>query len=49
MLLTKHPNQQQASRLEKIWQENESILKDIDSGSIIDIAIGGVFQGSCRV
>jgi membrane associated rhomboid family serine protease len=40
LLLTKHPNQQQASRLEKIWQENESILKDIDSGSIIDIAIG---------
>ena len=40
LLCTKQPSQQQASRLEKIWQENESILLDINTAVIIDIAIG---------
>lgn len=40
LLLTKQPSQQQACRLEKIWQENELILQDLDSVSVIEIAIG---------
>lgn len=40
LLITKQPSASQASRLEKIWHENEAILKDIDSGLVIKIAIG---------
>jgi len=40
LLITKQPSEQQASRLEKIWQENETALNNIDIGLGIKIAIG---------
>jgi membrane associated rhomboid family serine protease len=40
LLTTKQPSALQASRLEQIWHENEAILKDIDTGLVLDIAIG---------
>jgi membrane associated rhomboid family serine protease len=40
LLITKQPSKQQASRLEKIWRENEVLLNNIDTGLGIKIAIG---------
>lgn len=40
LLTAKQPSAAQASRLEKVWLENEAILKDIDAGLVLDIAIG---------